>query len=141
MGNGGNMKKSASRLYFLLVLVAALGLIVQPSFGERGTQPPKDPTIATKDLSSVNLPATYGAAANEYFTDALGKLNICVINGASTKIYGTTSATSTCTSGTNKFAIPANGSVCIEFVKLLKYVCLRSSSGTLSSGVIDAWIW
>jgi hypothetical protein len=125
----------------LLVLFSVLASL--PAGAERpaGSTPPGDAAIATLDTSSTNLPATYGASANQFSSAGVGHNNLCVVNGAATKIYGTTSMTATCTAASDKFIVPASGAACWNYIKLNKYICLRSSSGTLSSGVIDLQFW
>lgn len=125
-----------SVISLVLALVFSVG-----AMAERGANPPGDPTLFSKDLSATNLPATYGAAANTWASALTGHSNVCAVSTVATKIYGTTSATANCTGGTDKFVIPPSGATCIERAKLNKYFCLRSSSGTLSSGVVDITIW
>jgi hypothetical protein len=125
----------------MLRLILALALLAPAAFANRGTLPPGDPAVYTKDLSSTNLPATYGAAGNSYATSLTGRSNVCIVNGASTKVYGTTSTASNCTGGSDKFVVPASGNACFENVKVNSRLCLRSSSGTLSSGTIDVMVW
>lgn len=125
------------------VLTIILGILIttMPALAERGTLPPGDPAVYTKDLSSTNLPATYGAAGNSYATSLTGKSNVCIGNGASTMIYGTFSTTANCTGASDKFFVPASGNACFEYIKVNSRLCLRSASGTLSSGIINVMVW
>lgn len=130
------MKKST-----LLGAVLFGCLLSFPNIAFAEKYPAGDSTIYTKDLSSTNLPATYGAAGNSYATGLVRKSNVCIVNGASTKIYATTSTVANCTGGADKFVVPASGSACFENVKVNSRFCVRSSNGTLSSGVIDVMLW
>jgi hypothetical protein len=125
----------------LLVLFSVLASL--PAGAERpaGSTPPGDAKLVTLDTSSTNLPATYGAAANSIATAQVGRSNICVVNGATTKIYLTTGTTSNCTAGLDKWVVPASGSACYQGTKINSVICARSSSGSISSGVIDVVLW
>lgn len=125
----------------VLAIILGIFITTAPALAERGALPPGDPTLTTKDLSTTNLPATYGAAANAYGTSLTGKSNVCIVNGASTAIFGTTSTASNCTGASNKFVVPASGNACFENVKVNSNFCLRSSSGTLSSGSVHVMVW
>lgn len=130
-------------MYWFGILLSVLAVVAVPrvGFGERGTLPPGDSTVYTKDLSTTNLPATYGAAGNSYATGLSGKSGLCLYNTSATKIYGTTSTVSNCTGGANKWVVPAGGGACFDYTKLNSNVCLRSASGTISSGIVDVVIW
>lgn len=131
---GDKMKRS-------ILIFLALWMVPNVAFAERGTLPPGDSNVYTKDLSVVNLPATYGAAGNSYATGLIDKSNVCIINGAATKVYATTATASNCTGATDKWVVPASSSACFEWTRVNSRVCLRSASGTLSSGTIDVAIW
>lgn len=121
------------------ILLSLLFLVGGSAFGAWGVG---SPTLYSKDLSSTNLPATYGAAANTFASSLSGKENVCIVNGSGTKIYAVASAAANCTgASTDHYAVPGGGNACFERVRLNTNFCLRSSSGTLSSGVIDVTIW
>lgn len=123
-----------------IILSLALVLAFQ-SQAERRYFEPGVPTVTTKDTSVTNLPATYGAAANSYGSSLRGKSTICVTNGAETKLYVATSAVANCTGASDGLVVPASGHDCFENVLILANVCLRSASGTISTGIIDVVIW
>lgn len=128
-------------LNWILLMLFALGSWTG-AFAERGSLPPGDSVVNTKALNTTNLPATYGAAGNQYSALGVGHSNLCIVNGAATKLYATTSATATCTGASDKWVVPASAAACFENTRLNKYVCLRSSSGTLSTSVdVDVVIW
>ena len=93
------------------------------------------------DLSATNLPPTYGAAANLYASPPAGRNNICGINGSGTKIYLTTSSVANCAGAASRWPVPANNSACYDRTRINTYVCAKSESGTVTSGIIDLVIW
>lgn len=41
----------------------------------------------------------------------------------------------------DRFVIPGSGAACFENTRLDRYLCLRSSSGTLSSSLVEVQVW
>lgn len=126
------------------ILFAILISFSLSAVADRGVLPPGNAKVYPKDTSTTNLPATYGAAANSYATSLTGVSNICAFSTVATKIYLTTSTVSNCTGAVDMFVLPASAStdpVCYHNVKINPNVCARSSSGTLSSGIVDLVIW
>lgn len=130
------------RFDWLLLVCICLGFTFA-ALAERpaGSTPPGDPKLVTLDTSSTNLPATYGASVNSIATAQSGRSNICIGNGATTKIYLTTSTASNCSGAVDKWFVPASGAACFNFTKINSNVCARSSSGTILTGVIDVVLW
>lgn len=94
------------------------------------------------NMATTALPATYGAAGNQYSASGTNKDHICFVNGSSTQgIWLTTSAVATCTGAVDQWFVPAGLGACFETVLLLKYICARSNSGTLSSGTNVLVYW
>jgi hypothetical protein len=122
--------------YLQLILLLTFSISLHAEINPLG-----DPAVYTKDTSSTNLPATYGASGNSYAASLNGKKDVCILNGSSTKIYATTSKVSNCTSAPDKFVIPASGASCFNNVRLSSNFCVRSSNGTISTGVIDVVLW
>lgn len=135
------MKIKSSFKYLVVLGLFLFGLSEIAHSEVRGVTANGDSKVVTVDTSATNLPATYGNAGNAYGTSISNASHLCVVNGSTTKIYGTTSVTATCTGATDKYVIPASGSACFDYTRINTRICLRSSSGTISSGTIDVQYW
>lgn len=129
-----------NHVFALLQLLTALMLFAMPAFAEGGT-PPGNPTASVRDFSSTNLPATYGASANQISAAGSGKTHVCLKNTAATYVFYTWSATTNCTGASDKGWVPDGDGVCFDFEKGNTNLCARSESGTLSSGKLYWKIW
>jgi hypothetical protein len=111
------------------------------AYAERNL-PPADPVLVTRNTASTNLPATYGAAGNQFSAAGVGHSMICVLTETAEKLYVTTSATTNCTGASDKWVVPQGGTTtapvgsCFPNTRLNKNICLRSSSGTISSSTV-----
>lgn len=121
---------------------AFLLLLAAPVFGAGVSLMPSDMrTLVTLDMSSAILTSSFGGANSSFVTSLSGKSNVCIINGGTTAILGSTNSTS-CSAGTSaNFAVPGSGSICLERVSLKGAVCLKTESGTIGSGKIYGMFW
>lgn len=135
------MKAKSILKYGLVLGLFLFGLGVIARAEVRGVTSNGDSSVVTVNTASTNLPATYGNAGNAYGTGISGASHICIVNGSTTKLFGTTSSTALCTGAGDKLVVPASGNSCFDYLRVNSRICLRSSSGTISQGIIDVMYW
>jgi len=89
----------------------APGVLILPS--EMGT-------LAKRDLGTQTLGTVYVELA----TSLTNKSKVCIVNGGTAAILGDTLATS-CSSATDRFAVPSGGNACFDANKVKGKICIR----------------
>lgn len=121
------------RLLAFLLLIGSLAqaaVIVKPQAMVSG--------IIT--ASSTNVTASYGSAGT-LLTGLVGKQHVAVINEASTDIAVSISGSSCSGNTTDFYVLGSNGGVVLDNVLVSTKVCVKSTSGTISTGSIYGWAW
>lgn len=129
------------KILYGLLLVATLG--ISPVFASAWNfnLPAQAGQVLVVDTSVNNIPATY-TTGSAVFTGLSKKAHLIVNNATSTMLLlNTTSTATNCASGSDNVFVPPNQGIAVDYITIGSKVCVRSYSGTISSGLVEFMVY
>lgn len=125
------------KLFFLLLLALALPALATNNYYSNGVG-----AVGAIVSGTNNITTSYGTGAGSKILTGLSyKGNITVQNGTSTDIYVSFSTNLCASTNADEMVVKASSTNAKDGAHIGSQVCVRSSSGTISSGTVYAEVW
>lgn len=125
------------------LVIASLLVLTSTVFGASQVQiySPAFGPLVKHDMTVSPLTTSFAGGSAQMTSGLSNKSHFCFWNTNSTLVIGALTD-SACGSGTaENFVVPGSNGACFDNVGGKSKVCLKSSSGTLSSGVVYLTHW